>query len=115
MTISPPSGPVHSSAVSSAVRNGILLIAHTPLAQGVALTNAQVFRCAALYGINAAQIVLRWAMQKGLIVIPTVMNIKHQQIDFDIWNFALTDGDFWNIDLLNKKGSKMSRDPSRVD
>eukprot|EP01134_Creolimax_fragrantissima_P004201 CFRG4201T1 len=95
-------------------RNSIALIAHTPLAQGQVLSNAKIYRIAALYGVDVAQIVLRWAMQKGLICIPSVMEEEHQAIDFDVWGFNLTNGDFWDIDLLNKKDCKLTRDPSRV-
>jgi len=49
---------------------GIVVVAYSPLTQGRRLHDETIGRLAAKYDRTPAQIVLRWALQKGLVVIP---------------------------------------------
>lgn len=54
------------------------------------------------YDKSPAQIVLRWNIQKGIVVIPKSSN-KDRQIDnINIYNFELTTEEIQQIDTLNK-------------
>ena len=54
------------------------------------------------YGKSAAQIILRWHMQDGNIVIPGSKNPDHIKANFDLFDFELTDGEMAQIAALNK-------------
>ena len=45
----------------------------------------------AKYGKSAAQVALRWNVQRGVVVIPKSTHRNRMEQNFDIWNFSLTD------------------------
>ena len=54
------------------------------------------------YGKSAAQIILRWHMQDGNIVIPGSKNPEHIKANFDLFDFALTDEEMNKIAAMNQ-------------
>ena len=54
------------------------------------------------YNKTNAQIILRWHVQSGNIVIPGSKNPDHIRDNFDIFDFTLTDEDMAEIAKLNK-------------
>ena len=54
------------------------------------------------YGKSAPQIILRWHVQSGNIVIPGSKNPEHIKSNFDLFDFALTDEEMAQIAALNK-------------
>ena len=84
--------------------NGIVPQAWYPLGHGdKALLNEPLF--AALgekYGKSTAQIILRWHMQDGNIVIPGSKNPDHIKANFDLFDFALTGDEMARIAALNQ-------------
>ena len=54
------------------------------------------------YGKSAAQIILRWHMQDGNIVIPGSKNPAHIKANFDLFDFELTSEEMAQIAALNK-------------
>ena len=84
--------------------NGIVPQAWYPLGHGdKALLNEPLF--AALgekYGKSTAQIILRWHMQDGNIVIPGSKNPDHIKANFDLFDFALTSDEMARIAALNQ-------------
>lgn len=53
------------------------------------------------YGKSAAQVALRWNIQRGVVVIPKSVHKDRMEQNMDIWNFALTDGDMAEIAKLD--------------
>ncbi len=47
----------------------------------------------AKYGKSAAQVVLRWNVQRGVVVIPKSVHRERMELNIDIWNFTLSDED----------------------
>lgn len=84
--------------------NGIVSQAWYPLGHGdKALLNEPLF--AALgekYGKSTAQIILRWHMQDGNIVIPGSKNPDHIKANFNLFDFALTGDEMTRIAALNQ-------------
>ena len=58
---------------------------------------------AAAHGKSAAQVILRWHMQKGVCVIPGSSDPKHIKENISIFDFALTDQEMGSIAMLDKK------------
>lgn len=85
-------------------RYDIKLMAWYPLGHGdKSLVNEKVFtRLAKKYGKSNAQIILRWHVQSGNIVIPGSKNPAHIAANLDIFDFALTDEEMKEIAALDK-------------
>ena len=84
--------------------NGIIPQAWYPLGHGdKTLLQEPVFgELGQKYGKSAAQIILRWHIQSGNIVIPGSKNPEHIQSNFDLFDFTLTDEEMAKIQALNK-------------
>ncbi|MGI6556239.1 MAG: aldo/keto reductase [Pseudoramibacter sp.] len=54
------------------------------------------------YGKSNAQIILRWHIQSGNVVIPGSKNPDHIRDNFDIFDFELTDDDMAAIAKVDK-------------
>lgn len=76
-----------------------------PLGHGDrSLVNEPVFtKLAAKYGKSNAQVVLRWATQKGFITIPGSKNPAHIKANADIFDFKMTDEEMAEIAKLDGK------------
>ena len=85
-------------------KNGIVPQAWYPLGHGdKALLSEPLFaELGEKYGKSAAQIILRWHMQDGNIVIPGSKNPDHIKANFDLFDFALTSDEMARIAALNQ-------------
>jgi len=83
---------------------GIGLMAWYPLGHGdKSLIEEPVFtELGKKYGKTPAQIVLRWHIQSGNVVIPGSRNPAHIRDNFDIFDFALTTDEMAAIAALDK-------------
>lgn len=84
--------------------NGIVPQAWYPLGHGdKALLEEPLFaELGKKYGKSAAQIILRWHMQDGNIVIPGSKNPEHIKANFDLFDFVLTDEEMNKIAAMNQ-------------
>lgn len=85
-------------------KEDIAIQAWYPLGHGdKALLEESVFtRLAEKYGKSNAQIILRWHIQAGDIVIPGSKNPDHIRANFELFDFALGDEEMSEIAALNK-------------
>ncbi len=83
----------------------IVIQAWYPLGHGdKALIEEPLFtQLAAKYGKTNAQIILRWHIQDGNIVIPGSKNPAHIQDNFDLFDFALTDEEMRQIAAMDQQ------------
>ena len=83
---------------------GMGLMAWYPLGHGdKSLIEEAVFgRLAKNYGKSNAQIILRWHIQSGNVVIPGSKNPAHIRDNFNIFDFSLSDNDMAEIAKVNK-------------
>lgn len=84
-------------------RYGIRLMSWYPLGHGdKGLINEPVFsKLAEKYGKTNVQIILRWQIQMGFVVIPGSKNPAHIQSNLDILDFSLTDEEMAEIAKLD--------------
>lgn len=66
------------------------------------LGNETINTIAENHGVTAAQVILRWNLQRGVIVIPGSSNPDHIKENLDIYGFSLNDKEMSLIALLNK-------------
>ena len=83
---------------------GMAIQAWYPLGHGdKALIEEPVFsKLAQKYGKSNAQIILRWHIQSGNIVIPGSKNPAHIKDNFALFDFALTEEEMFEIAALDK-------------
>ena len=53
------------------------------------------------YGKSAAQVALRWNVQRGVVVIPKSVHKNRMEQNMDIWDFTLSDADMAEIAKLD--------------
>lgn len=85
-------------------KEGIVIQAWYPLGHGdAALIKEPVFTALAeKYGKTNAQIILRWHVQAGNVVIPGSKNPDHIKANLDLFDFALTEEEMAQIAALNQ-------------
>ena len=69
------------------------------------------------YGKTAAQVILRWDMQRNVVAIPKSTHIERMEQNFDIFDFELSEEDMAKIATLDKKQSSFFShyDPKMVE
>lgn len=69
------------------------------------------------YGKTAAQVILRWDMQRNIVAIPKSTHIERMEQNFDIFDFELSEEDMAKIATLDKKQSSFFShyDPKMVE
>lgn len=69
------------------------------------------------YGKTVAQVILRWHLQRGIVVIPKSTHYERMVENFDVFDFALTKDDMEKIAELDKKQSSFfsHNDPNMVE
>ncbi|MFB7362033.1 aldo/keto reductase [Streptomyces hydrogenans] len=73
--------------------HGIATEAWSPLAQGAVLDDPAITAIAARTGKSPAQVVLRWHLQLGNVVIPKSVTPARIRQNLDVFDFRLTDED----------------------
>lgn len=54
------------------------------------------------HGVTSAQVILRWNLQKGVVVIPGSSDPEHIKENLDVFGFELTDDEIAEINALNR-------------
>ncbi|KAF9380500.1 hypothetical protein CPB97_008299 [Podila verticillata] len=80
----------------------IAVEAYSPLSQGHKLQDPTLLKIAAKYSKSPAQVLIRWSLQKGYIVIPKSANKGRIEQNADVFDFDLADGDMNVLDSLNE-------------
>lgn len=98
-------------------KEGIYIQAWYPLGHGdKALLEEPLFtELGAKYGKSNAQIILRWHIQAGNIVIPGSKNPAHIKDNFNIFDFALTDDEMAKIAALDKNQRYYEQTQEKLD
>jgi 2,5-diketo-D-gluconate reductase A len=80
--------------------NGILTQAWSPLARGRIIGDATLESIAQKHGRSVAQVVIRWHLQLGIVVIPKSVTAARIRENIDVFGFELDAGDLAAIDSL---------------
>ncbi|MEA2214079.1 MAG: 2,5-diketo-D-gluconate reductase [Solirubrobacteraceae bacterium] len=89
---------------------GIVTEAWSPLAQGVVLDDPPIIEIARSHGKSPAQVVIRWHLQIGNVVIPKSVTPERIQANFDVFDFTLSDAEMRAIEALDA-GQRTGPDP----
>jgi 2,5-diketo-D-gluconate reductase A len=96
--------------------NDIAIESYSPLGGtgGDLLDEPTLTKLADTYGKSPAQIVLRWHIQHGLIVIPKSVTPERIKQNIDVFDFELSDDDMTTIDHLNTD-TRIGSDPETAN
>ncbi len=86
----------------------------SPLGRGQSIHAGPIAEIAQKHGKTPTQIVLRWHIDQGLIVIPKSSRPDHQQANFDIFDFKLDAGDLDKIAGMDDPDGRMGGHPNDV-
>jgi diketogulonate reductase-like aldo/keto reductase len=83
---------------------GVVLEAYSPLTRGHDLRNRTIAEVAERTGRTPAQVLLRWAVQRGVPVIPKSGNADRIRENARIFDFSLSEQDVAALDALDRTG-----------
>lgn len=80
-----------------------------PLAEGKhgIFTHPVLTEIGKKHGKTAAQVALKWNVQRGVSILPKSVHKERIEQNFDIWNFTISDEDMKKIDALDLKHSEI--------
>ncbi len=83
---------------------------YAPLVRGMQENNPTLVAVADNHGKSTYQILIRWAIQHGLVTIPKSTNQERIKANFDVWDFSITDAEMEQLNKLNA-GIRVANDP----
>ncbi|XP_051919491.1 uncharacterized oxidoreductase Mvan_2161 [Hippocampus zosterae] len=92
---------------------GVCFQAYSSLGRGELLTEPQVLQVAESCQRTPAQVLLRWAVQQDVPVLPKSSNPQRIRENCRIFDFTLSDGDMGKLSALDR-GQRFCWDPSQV-
>lgn len=93
----------------------ISVIAYKPLNRGKAFQLKPVEELADKYSVSPSQIMLRWCLQKGLIVICKTSNSDRMKENRSITQFALSESDIAALGSITTDEDKFRREQHELD
>lgn len=79
----------------------IYIEAYSPLTQGDALNDHRFIEIADRYGKSVAQLLIRWSLQNGYIVLPKSSNQSRIQQNADVYDFEISEVDMSTINSFS--------------
>lgn len=98
---------------------GVIHEAWAPFGEGRGnmFTNPVLQKLGDKYNKTVAQVILRWQLQRGIVVIPKSTHKERMAQNLDVFDFTLTDEDMQAIAALDTKTSSFfsHQDPAMVE
>lgn len=89
---------------------GVVTEAYGPLGVGKLLDNPEIAAVAQTHGKSPAQVLIRWSLQLGNVVIPRSSSPERLKDNLDVFGFELTDEEMSSINGLDN-GTRFRPDP----
>ncbi|TGD21574.1 aldo/keto reductase [Companilactobacillus suantsaicola] len=107
------------SEVDFANREDVRVEAWAPFAEGKhdIFTNETIAKIAQKYGKSNGQVILRWLLQRGIVVIPKSVHENRIKENIDVFDFELSADDMKVMSSLDKNESQFfdHRDPVTIE
>ncbi|RAZ84341.1 aldo/keto reductase [Mesorhizobium hawassense] len=84
----------------------------SPLGSGRLLADPTLEKLAKKHGRSVAQVIIRWHLQEGLVVIPKSVNQDRIAGNFDVFGFELDAGDMQTIRGMDVRDGRTGPDPA---
>ena len=92
--------------------HGIKTKSWSPLGRGAFLADPVITSVAAKHGRTPAQVVIRWHLDNGLIVIPKSVHSRRLKENIGALDFRLDDDDMGRMRALDSRSGRMGPDPA---
>lgn len=89
-----------TSLIEECRKHGVAFVSYRPLGKGALTNDPLLKRIAAAHGKSAAQVALRWHIQRGLVAIPKAARRQHLHENFAIFDFTLSKEEMCDISAL---------------
>ncbi len=85
--------------------------------RGGLFADETIAKIAAKYNKTVAQVILRWELQRGIVIIPKSVHIERMEQNFNVFDFELSKEDMATMASLDKKQSSFfsHTDPAMVE
>ncbi|MDO5735858.1 MAG: aldo/keto reductase [Propionibacteriaceae bacterium] len=93
---------------------GVVVECWSPLGQAADLEHPEILAIAETTGATAAQVIIRWHLNRGFVVIPKSANPERIRSNFAALDVTLSSGQMETIDGLNA-GNRVGADPATVE
>lgn len=94
-------GYLQEATVEFASKHGILIEAYSPFATGRLFACEGIHELASKYGKTAAQIALRWSLQRGFLPLPKSATASRIAENLKVFDFDILEEDLLKIDVLS--------------
>ena len=98
---------------------GVQIAAWAPFGEGRGglFTDETIAKIATKYNKTVAQVILRWELQRGIVIIPKSVHIERMEQNFNVFDFELSKEDMATMASLDKKQSSFfsHTDPNMVE
>lgn len=96
-------------------RHNIATESWSPLGQGTILENAVLKEIAGKHGKTVAQVIIRWHIDQGLVVIPKSVTPARIVENFEVFDFALDAADLEKIAALDDANGRIGPHPDTAN
>jgi len=93
--------------------NNIQFESYSPLTKGNLLDDSRLSEIAQKYSKSPAQILIRWTLQKEVIVIPKSSRKERIRENADVFDFKISQEDMDRLDAFHKN-LRVSWDPTTI-
>jgi 2,5-diketo-D-gluconate reductase A len=106
----------NEAARAADARHGIATEAWSPIARGRVAHDETIGAIARRLGRTAAQVTLRWHLQRGDIIFPKSMHRERMEENFALFDFALSDEDMAALSALDRgESGRTGPNPNTFD
>jgi 2,5-diketo-D-gluconate reductase B len=96
-----------SKVIAACRRHGMVTVAYSPVARGGVQRDKVLARIAKAHGKSAAQVSLRFLVQRGIVVIPRTSRVERLSENFAIFDFVLSEAEMAEIAGLARRDGRI--------
>jgi diketogulonate reductase-like aldo/keto reductase len=100
--ISPYNYQSRKEIIEFCLSKNIIVAAYSPLTKGHKLRDPELIKLGNKYSKSPAQVLIRWALQHELIVLPKSSNQQRIKENANVFDFTLSDEDMTFLDKLDE-------------
>ena len=97
--------------IAASRQRGMAVVAYCPIARGKVPGAEVIARIGKAHGKSAAQISLRYLVQRGVCAIPRTATPAHLKANLDVFDFKLTDHEMVELKTLNATNMRVVNPP----
>ena len=97
--------------IAACRRHGMAVVAYVPIARGKVPGAEALERIGQAHGKSAAQVSLRYLVERGMIAIPRSSNREHLKANLDVFDFKLTAAEMAELKKLNDTNMRVVNPP----